>query len=80
MIPARVYKRAVELTEERLRAVLVSMQDTQTAPIEERNAAYDALVGSANFGQEYELFEAKYPGEFQKIARRRRLAAQRGQQ
>ncbi len=69
----------MEILRERRQQVSLQMQDTQVAPIEERNAAYDALVESNNFEAEYPLFEAQYPGEFQKIARRRRLAALRGQ-
>lgn len=80
MIPSKVRQRAIELLRERRQLLSTHMQNTEQAPIEERNAAYDALIDSPNFGQEYPLFEQQYPGEFQKIARRRRIAAQRRQQ
>ena len=80
MIPQRVYRRAVELTKQQLREALAAMQDNEIAPIEERNAAYDALLESDDFEGEYPLFEAKYPGEFQKIAERRRRKAMEGRQ
>ena len=78
MIPKRVHDRAVEILRERRRQVSEQMQDTTIAPIEERNAAYDALLESERFDEEYPLFEAKYPGEFQKIAERRRRQAMGG--
>lgn len=74
MIPARVHQRAVEILRERRAKISDRMQDTEKAPIEERNAAYDALVDSPNFAEDYAAFEAQYPGEFVKIARRRRQA------
>ena len=75
MIPSRVHKRAVEILRERRQQASEQMQDTTVAPIEERNTAYDALIESPNFEQDYALFEQQYPGEFAKIAERRRRQA-----
>lgn len=75
MIPDRVRQRAIEILRERRQQLSTHIEDTQKAPIEERNAAYDALIESKNFEIELPLFEAKYPGEFDKIAARRRRMA-----
>ncbi|GEM_PF-4795662 len=76
MIPSKIYRRAVEITEERLRKVLEQLHEEPEINTDLMNEAYDNLINSDQFDVEFEAFEAAFPGQFYKIAERRRRLAQ----
>ena len=73
---AAIKRRAVELTEERVR-VLLEMLETEEAPKRaDAENAYDALMDSPSFETDYPLFvDAFGEGLFYKIAESRRKKA-----
>lgn len=72
MIPEQVYRRAVEITTERLRLVMASLheQDKETDAFKaQRRKDYITLVSDdANFEANYPAFEQQYPGGFDREA------------